>query len=137
MIYYGSCLCKSIKFKVVGTFESFYLCHCKYCRKDSGSSHAANLFSSNAELFWLQGEDQVKRFEFRDTKHVKSFCGICGSALPNLQMDNTLLVVPAGRLDVDLDKKADGHIFISNKANWDEDLARVKRFDGLPIMEDE
>lgn len=136
MEYSGSCLCKTVKFKIEGKFEEFYLCHCKYCRKDTGSAHAANLFSTSAELIWLMGENQVKIFELKDTNHIKSFCSICGSALPNLQMNGTLLVVPAGSLDSKLDKKPDGHIFMSNKSNWDESLEQVKKYDGPPVKED-
>ena len=42
--YSGSCLCGEIRFEIEGEFELFYLCHCEYCRKDTGSAHAANLF---------------------------------------------------------------------------------------------
>jgi hypothetical protein len=47
-------------------------------------------------------------------------------------MDGTLLAVPAGSLDCRLDKKPDGHIFVSNKANWDESLEKLKKFERLP-----
>ncbi len=75
------------------------MCHCERCRKDTGSAHAANLFSSTATLRWLSGEDLIKTFNFNNTGHIKSFCAECGSALPNIQMDGTLLVLPAGSLD--------------------------------------
>lgn len=51
----GSCLCGAVRFTVQGAFEHFYLCHCEYCRKDSGSAHGANLFSATARLQWLAG----------------------------------------------------------------------------------
>ncbi|WP_430882496.1 GFA family protein [Fusibacter sp. JL216-2] len=133
MEYKGSCLCKAVRFKVVGSFDDFYLCHCKYCRKDSGSAHAANLFASHASLTWLQGQSEVSTFHLKDTNHSRSFCRICGSALPNLQMDGELIVVPAGCLDTHLDKEPDGHIFISNKANWDVNLYKIKHFDKFPV----
>ncbi|MBF4692012.1 GFA family protein [Fusibacter ferrireducens] len=135
MEYLGSCLCKSVKFKITGEFEDFYLCHCKYCRKDSGSAHAANLFSTHAELIWLKGKEHVKTYQLEDTNHVKGFCSICGSALPNLQMDGSLVVVPAGSLDSKLDKKPDGHIFMSNKANWDESLENVDKYERFPTKD--
>ena len=53
MKYKGSCLCGEITFEIIGEFESFFLCHCERCRKDTGSAHAANLFSSSARLIWL------------------------------------------------------------------------------------
>ncbi|MDN5280375.1 MAG: hypothetical protein PWR01_4340 [Clostridiales bacterium] len=128
----GSCLCGEIKFEIEGDFDNFYLCHCKWCRKDSGSAHAANLFSSSAKLKWISSEDKVSKFTLPSTQHSKSFCSICGSALPNLQMEGRLLVVPAGSLDSDLSIKPNAHLFVSRKANWDKDLEKIPMIDKLP-----
>ena len=43
-----------------------------------------------------------------------------------------LLVVPAGCLDTKLEKKPDAHIFVSNRANWDESLEKINKFERLP-----
>lgn len=130
MTYTGSCLCGEVAFEVEGDFENFYLCHCERCRKDSGSAHAANLFSSKAELKWLSGEEHVRVFDLKG--HIKSFCTHCGSALPNIQMDGDLLVVPAGSLDCDIPIRPDGHIFMANRANWDTQLENIATFDSIP-----
>lgn len=132
MKYTGSCLCGEVIFEINGDFENFFLCHCERCRKDTGSAHAANLFSSTAKLRWLSGEDKVRTFNFRSEGHIKSFCTNCGSALPNIQFDGKLLVVPAGSLDSDVNMKPQGHIYCANKANWDNDLEKVPRFEELP-----
>lgn len=132
MVYLGSCLCGEVKFRVEGDFEDFYLCHCEKCRKDTGSAHAANLFSSTAKLVWLSGQDNVKTFNYRSQGHIKSFCQTCGSALPNIQMEGKLLLVPAGSLDCDVHIKPKGHIYYASKANWDTDLEKVEKFDVLP-----
>lgn len=132
MEYKGSCLCKGIQFKITGDFEHFYLCHCRYCRKDTGSAHAANLFSTTATIEWTKKETKVQHFQPHKSNHVKAFCTHCGSALPNVQMGGKLLVVPAGCLDTKLEKQPDAHIFISNKADWDESLEKIKRFERLP-----
>jgi hypothetical protein len=134
--YAGSCLCGEVAFEVDGEFDSFYLCHCERCRKDTGTAHAANLFSSTAGLRWLSGEDCVRTFDFNGTGHIKSFCAKCGSALPNMQMDGTLLVVPAGSLDCDAPIRPDAHIFFMSKANWDDGLENLPRFDRLPEGEE-
>jgi hypothetical protein len=55
MKYKGSCLCGEIIFEIIGEFESFFLCHCERCRKDTGSAHAANLFSSKTSRTYLLG----------------------------------------------------------------------------------
>jgi len=132
MRHKGSCLCGQVAFEVEGDFESFYLCHCEHCRKDTGSAHAANLFSSSAKLKWLSGEEMVKTHNYKSSGHIKSFCIECGSALPNMQMDGALLVVPAGSLDVDVAIKPSGHIFSANRANWDNELEDIPKFDKLP-----
>lgn len=129
--YFGSCLCGKAKFEVQGNFDGFYLCHCKYCQKDTGSAHAANLFSKSAKLTWLAGSDSVTTFTLAGTRHKKSFCKVCGSALPSTH-DTGLLVVPAGCLDTEVSISPTAHIFTSSKAVWDEGLGDVPEFEGLP-----
>jgi hypothetical protein len=128
----GSCLCKKINFEIEGEFESFYLCHCDRCRKDSGSAHAANLFSSTANLKWISGQGSIKTFILPSTKHIKSFCSTCGSAMPNIQMEGKLLMVPAGCLDGNFTMKPTAHIFLSDKARWDESLETAPRCEEFP-----
>ncbi|MDV7105553.1 GFA family protein [Vibrio sp. TH_r3] len=129
--YLGSCLCGTVSFSIKGEFDSFYLCHCHYCQKDTGSAHAANLFSQSAQLVWQSGFDAVTSFTLPDTRHSKSFCKFCGSALPNTQNEG-LLVVPAGCLDTDISMLPTAQIFSSCKASWAAELDRVAQFEGLP-----
>lgn len=132
MIHTGSCLCRKVVFEVNGDFDDFFLCHCKWCRKDTGSAHAANLFSTTAKIKWISGKDQVRSFQYKNTQHVKAFCINCGSALPNIQMNGALLVVPAGSLNTDVPMKPKAHIFMAYKANWDLKLEEIQRFDKQP-----
>ncbi|WP_299496564.1 GFA family protein [uncultured Shewanella sp.] len=130
--YTGSCLCQAVKFDINGEFEQFFLCHCQYCQKDTGSAHAANLFSSSASLVWRQGQGMITTFHLPGTRHVKSFCHICGSALPNLQMEGQLLAVPAGSLDEPLEVKPNAHLFGSSSAAWYKELAELPIFKTFP-----
>ncbi len=128
----GSCLCGSVRFEIEGDFEGFFLCHCSRCRKDTGSAHAASLFSTTARLTWLSGKDNVQVFDLPDTRHGKAFCASCGSALPRHQMNGQRLIVPAGSLDTPIAIRPDAHIFCADRASWDEDLGTVMHFDHLP-----
>lgn len=128
----GSCLCGAVRFEVNGEFENLYLCHCNRCQKDTGSAHAANLFSSSAKLIWKAGEDKIKTYQLPSTKHVKSFCSNCGSALPSLQMNNQFVVVPAGSLDQDISIKPTAHIFTSSSASWAHNMDNVQSYEALP-----
>lgn len=132
MKHLGSCLCGRVRFEVRGDFERFFLCHCEHCRKDSGSAHAANLFTSSATLTWLAGEEHVARFDLPSTRHRRSFCSSCGSALPAIHADGALLVVPAGSLDTPLTLRPDAHIFVASRADWDRALESVPSEDRLP-----
>lgn len=128
----GSCLCGDVRFEVLGDFEHFFLCHCGRCRKDSGSAHAANLFSSTATLRWVSGEAKVKTYRVPTTRHERSFCSECGSALPRVPENGTLLVVPAGSLDSAIANRPDAHICVASSADWDRRLEDVPGIDGLP-----
>jgi hypothetical protein len=125
-------LCGAVRFEVEGSFESFFLCHCSFCRKDTGSAHGANLFSTQGKLIWLTGEDQVTLYHLPSTRHAKSFCRTCGSALPRSATDDSALVVPAGSLETPVTMRPDAHIFVSSRADWDRELEAVPTFDRLP-----
>jgi hypothetical protein len=127
----GSCLCGGARFEIAGAFERFFLCHCGRCRKGSGSAHGANLFATNAELTWLSGEGNVKSFALAGTRHARSFCSSCGSALPSVR--GQLLVVPAGSLDTPVTKRPDAHICTASRADWDCALESVPSFEALPV----
>ncbi|MBN2618236.1 MAG: GFA family protein [Spirochaetales bacterium] len=131
MEYSGSCLCGKIQFKVIGEISNFYLCHCEYCRKDTGSAHASNLFFGNGVLKWIQGEEKVTTYNYKGTRHNKSFCSICGSGLP-IDFEDVILV-PAGSLDCDIKKTPDGHIFMDSRGDWDNHLEAIKAYKKFPI----
>jgi hypothetical protein len=126
----GSCLCGAVTFEVHGGFERFFLCHCSRCRKDTGSAHAANLFSSTARLDWLSGQEKVRTYRLPQSRHARSFCSVCGSALPIVE--EGFIVVPAGSLDSELAITPDAHIFAASRASWDRNLSGMAAFDALP-----
>lgn len=128
----GSCLCGEVSFEITGGFDSFYLCHCKYCQKDTGSAHAANLFSTTAQIAWKSGEDKINSYKHNGTRHQRSFCNKCGSALPYTANEGMLLVVPAGCLDESISIKPKAHIFMASQANWEIHLPETPKFDKFP-----
>lgn len=128
----GSCLCGTVRYQVDGDFELFYMCHCSRCRKNSGSAHGANLFSRSAQLTWLSGEDSVQTYAVPQSRHARCFCRHCGSAMPLQVKGAGILVVPAGSLDSALTKVPDAHVFVADKAEWDQDLEQCRRFDRFP-----
>jgi len=128
----GACLCGRVRFEIAGTFDDFLLCHCARCRKDTGSAHAANLFSVTAKLHWSAGEDDIRTFRLPSTRHQKSFCATCGSAVPGHHLDGRLLVVPAGSLDGEITRPPRARIFCASRAPWTDHIAQLPTFDALP-----
>lgn len=128
----GGCLCGAVRFEIGGAFDHFFLCHCSRCRKDTGSAHAANLFASDARLVWLAGADKVATFDLPDTRHSRSFCATCGSALPRGIAGTTRVVVPAGSLETPVPNRPDAHIFCADRADWDDAPENVPRVPGGP-----
>ena len=131
-VHAGSCLCGAVRFRIEGDFDAFFLCHCAHCRKDTGSAHAANLFSSSARLIWLAGEAAVTSYQLPSTRHARSFCSVCGSALPHQAAGDPMLAVPAGSLDTVLGRKPNAHIFVSSRAAWDDTLEALPSFPTFP-----
>lgn len=131
-IHSGSCLCGAVRYEVDGEFDRFFLCHCQHCRKDTGSAHGANLFSSQATLKWISGQDKVTFYNLPSTRHSRSFCSVCGSALPSSHAEGKLVVVPAGSLDTAVSNKPNAHIFMSSKADWDSCLEEIPKVEKYP-----
>jgi len=71
-------------------------------------------------------------FNLPSTRHRNCFCSTCGSALPDMQMNGTLLKVPAGSLDTEVHVRPDAHLFFSSRANWDEALENIPKVAKLP-----
>ncbi len=129
--FQGSCLCDSVRYELTGELQKFFLCHCQRCRKDTGSAHAANLFVKPVSFHWLSGADLVKTYHHPDSRHVKSFCQNCGSAVPTV-IDNVMVLLPGGSLDSDLPYKPDANIFIDSQANWSKNSGDLPSFAQLP-----
>lgn len=129
----GSCLCGSVKYELTGEFQSFFLCHCTRCQKDTGSAYAANLFSKMGRLTWLKGEGFVKTYQHPSSRHAKSFCQECGSALPTIAENINCIVVPAGSLDSSIPLSPSGKIFMDSCASWCRALESVPSYEELPL----
>ena len=114
----GSCLCGIVSYKVRDNFKKFFFCYCKQCRKMSGSAHAANLFASPKDLLLMNGEENTIRYQYPDRSFTKVFCSTCGTGVPYISGNGTLLIVPAGSLDEEPEKKPDAQIFCEERTEW-------------------
>lgn len=127
----GSCLCGRVSFEVSGPFTAFYTCHCRRCRKATGSSNAANIFAPPNSIRWISGESLVTQFALSGAAFFNSaFCCACGAPVPRRARSGDFFIVPAGCLDDDPPMAPDRAIFWSDRAPWYEKSCQAERFDG-------
>ena len=128
----GQCLCQTIRYEITGQFDGFYLCHCHRCQQSTGSAHAANLFSSQAEVNWLTGEEYLRHYRIPKTAHQKSFCSLCGAPLPNYQSQHSVWLIPAGSLTMAVPILPTAHIFMADKADWEAQIYEIPQYLQFP-----
>lgn len=130
----GSCLCGKVTTIVHGPFERFYQCHCDRCQKKTGSAFASLLFTSPQNIEWLSGKELTKRFDLPNaTRFSNNFCTECGSQVPYLSRDGSMLVVPAGYLDESPDEAPQANIFWEEKCWWYDSGLDATKFEQYPI----
>ncbi|MEQ8827149.1 MAG: GFA family protein, partial [Parvibaculum sp.] len=59
----GSCNCGAVRFEIEGELGPFGFCHCRTCRKASGTAFTANASVKRAQVRFLGGEDAIRRYE--------------------------------------------------------------------------
>ncbi len=115
----GSCNCGQVRFEYEGEPSAMWNCHCTRCRKARGAAHATNVFVPKERFRWVSGEAHVKIFKLPGAvRFGQAFCSHCGSAMPRINPDSPLIVVPVGCLDSDPGMRPGGHIFVASKAEW-------------------
>jgi hypothetical protein len=110
----------------------FLYCHCRSCRKSSGSVHAANLAFPEDAFRWTRGEDLVTKFV--DTEEnpgfPRCFCSLCGSPVPKTSRNGKFRVVPSGCLDADPGLRPQANIFWAEHAPWYLSADELPKHDG-------
>ena len=125
----GSCLCGTVRYTATGDEQRFYHCHCKRCRKASGTGHASNLFLQGT-LAWTSGEESIRRYQPPDAKRfTNTFCEVCGSRVPRFIESLGMVFIPAGSLDDEPQMHPEARIFKGSRAAWSCDGAALPEFD--------
>lgn len=133
-IMQGSCLCGAVRYEIQGDAGRFYHCHCRRCRKASGTGHASNLIVMPASVEWLEGEDQIGHYKLPEAKRFSTaFCTTCGSPLPRVAADGSFAVVPAGSLDSEPCIEPQARIFWGSRAEWSCGGKDVPSWDEYPM----
>ena len=129
-MFSGVCLCGAVRFEVAEIVGPFELCHCPRCRRSTGSAFAAMVGAKLEGFRITQGSESMRSIELPVLEtppgYRRSFCGLCGSLLPDPNPLWNWFEVPAGCLDDDPGVRPDKHINVERKAAWHDIV------DGLP-----
>jgi hypothetical protein len=133
----GSCLCGGVRFEIARAVGPFELCHCRRCRKASGSAFAAMVGVRTRDFRLIEGAELVTAYDApileKPPPYRVSFCRRCGSPVPNPDPGAEWFEVPAGLLDGDPDVRPDKHIFVDLKAPWYELADPLPRLDAAAL----
>jgi len=119
LTFKGSCLCGSVQYELQGEPKRFYHCHCRRCRKATGTGHASNIMVKAEDFRWVQGDALLRRYKVPDAERFYShFCSQCGSAMPREVPEIGMIVIPAGSLDHEIPIRPEARIFWDSRAEW-------------------
>lgn len=118
----GGCLCGGVRFEIDRAVGPFELCHCNRCRKVSGSAFLATVGVRRDEFRISSGRELIRTYEapLREAPpaYRVCFCSICGSCVPDPEVESESFEIAAGLLDDDPQLRPDKHIFVELKADW-------------------
>lgn len=114
----GRCLCGTFRFHVEGSFGEVRYCHCRQCRRQSGTAFTANA-RIHASQFTLEGpREHVTEYVHRPRRY-KAFCARCGSPLyARSDHDPDDVRVRLGGFEGELDVTITAHVWTGSKASW-------------------
>lgn len=117
-MYRGSCLCGRITYVVNEELSDFGYCHCRSCRKASGSAFGANAGVRLSSVDLRDPQGMLRKYESSPGK-IRTFCSNCGSPLyAYLTRSPELIMIRLGTLDKPLERSAKAHAFVGEKAPW-------------------
>lgn len=128
----GSCLCGGVRFEIAKAVGPFELCHCKRCRKTSGSAFASCVGVEAADYRLLAGAELIQSYDapilHAPPAYRVAFCRRCGAPVPDPPPGAGWFEVPAGLLEGDPGIAPDKHIYVEHRAPWFEIADVLPRF---------
>jgi hypothetical protein len=116
----GGCQCGHVRYVISGDPETFYICHCKECQKQSASAFGMSLTVRRDETSILSGKMKVWKRR-SDSRHELScyFCPECGVRLFHARdVSPEIWNLKAGTLDDNRNFQPVGHIWLKSACSW-------------------
>ncbi len=129
----GSCLCGKVAYAIAGPITGINFCHCRQCRKASGTAFATNAGVARENFSVLRGQSHLTGYESSPGKR-RVFCASCGSPLYSERHGGKTVYVRLGTLDDELRAIPDVHIHVASKAPWyeiNDDIPQLEEEEGI------
>jgi hypothetical protein len=116
----GRCLCGAVRYEVRGPLQDVLICHCEECRRWHG--HISAFTAARRRDLVVDDELAVRWIDSpaSDADARRGFCGTCGSSLFWEAPGRETISIAAGTLDGSVALRVTGHIFVSQRAGYDE-----------------
>ena len=132
MMYEGSCLCGQVRYRIDSELSEYGYCHCRSCRKASGTAYAANAGVDRRHFTLFDPAGLLREYESSPGK-FRAFCGNCGSPLfAYLAKSRDLIRLRLGTLDTPFTKEARARFFVADKAPWHKIHGDLPQFEQWP-----
>ena len=113
---FGSCLCGSITYEVVGEIAAPSLCNCRMCQKQHGAPFGAYGMVKWADFHITRGIEQLARYRSSPTV-TRTFCQTRGSTLQFVRDPRDGFGLAVGTLDSEFSSEPAVQIFTQDKAH--------------------
>ena len=109
----GSCLCRSVSFKIYKETRKAVICHCTMCQKSNGEfSSYTKTKLSNFKLI----QKSSLRWYYSSKEYRRGFCFKCGSSLFFQKIKDPIdIAISTGSLKKNI--STIGHIYYQDKKN--------------------
>jgi hypothetical protein len=133
--YLGGCLCGAVRYAATGTPPIEGNCHCRDCRRVSGSAYAPTLFFP-VDAVEIAGEPAWYESTGGSGQPIRrGFCATCGTQLfgrPTLRAG--MIGIRAGTLDDPAQYRPQADIFTAHAPSWDRMLDATAKFETAPSL---
>lgn len=128
----GSCLCKTVRYRIESEIKGAGNCHCGICKKSSGGPFSSILMLEEAGFKITDGEGVLSSYVVSENA-TRHFCNLCGSGI---YMEHKhfpcMLIVPIGSLDEPAAVAPGMNIFCESMLPWVKNIAALKNFPQAP-----
>jgi len=95
-----------------------YYCHCRMCRKATGTSFATNMLVRAEDFVIVSGQEALKPYR-SSVDEFRHFCSECGSPIySKAEHRRGILSIRCGLLDGDPNIRPSYHLYVDYKAPW-------------------